>query len=69
MKLFGQLALAAIFVATAGCHAQVPPTNSVVVITISPPSSCTASTPCSYDVSRATATGASCPATMGPATS
>lgn len=54
-----------------GCHAQVAPTNTVVVLTWTQPSpsgswsGCTASSPCTYVISRASSVAGACPATTG----
>lgn len=47
-----------------GCHAQIPasPTSSVM-LTWTPPATCTTAAPCVYAISRATTTGTCPPAT------
>ena len=57
------IAVAAAFAfISAGCHGQVPPTVHSVTITVTPPSGCTG---CTYVISRAPASGSTCPVTTG----
>lgn len=54
-----------------GCHAQVTPTSTVVVLTWNAPvasgswTGCTTSAPCTYVISRAIITASTCPSTTG----
>lgn len=67
MKSLFALAFVALAL-TAGCHssAQVPPSPAPsVALAWTAPAACTASAPCVYAISRAAATGSTCPATTG----
>jgi hypothetical protein len=67
MKPLFALALVAAAL-TAGCHssAQVPPSPAPsVALSWTAPAACTASAPCVFAISRAAASGSTCPATTG----
>lgn len=60
--LFSMLAL----VISIGCHAQIPPTNHTVSLIWTAATTCGTGQPaCTYVISRAPATGTTCPATTG----
>lgn len=73
MKVGIGIAAAVVMIGSVACKGQVPPTSHTVNLTWTAPvagggwAGCTTAAPCSYVISRAPASGGSCPATTGTA--